>query len=187
MGKKITVDSATLMNKCFEVIEAYWLFRLDPSRIEVVIHPQSVIHAIIEMVDGSSHAVMYIPDMRIPILYALSYPDRWPFRRVKKLRLEEIGKLEFFPADRKRYQALNLAYSVLEEGGTAPAVMCVANEIAVEAFLEGRIKFTDILKVVYQTLLEHRNTEVFEIDDVLDAAEWAEVTAKSVIRRLRGS
>ncbi len=184
MGEKITIDSATMMNKCFEIIEAHWLFQLDPSRIGVVVHPQSVVHAIVDLMDGSSVAVMFLPDMRIPILYALSYPERYPFRMVRKLNLEELGTLEFLPVDSKKYPAINLAYSVLEEGGTAPAVMAVANDVAVAAFLQGKIKFTSIVKVVFQTLLEYKNTEVFDIQDVLDAAEWAEITAKSIIRAM---
>ncbi|MEW6719447.1 MAG: 1-deoxy-D-xylulose-5-phosphate reductoisomerase [Thermodesulfobacteriota bacterium] len=147
MGAKISVDSATLMNKGLEVIEATWLFGLPPGRIDVVIHPQSVIHSMVEFRDGSVLAQMGIPDMRIPIGYALGYPDRLPLElpRLRPHRMEGWG---FEAPDRKRFPALSLAYAAAETGGTAPAVLNGANEEAVRAFLSRRIGFTDIVRVV---------------------------------------
>jgi 1-deoxy-D-xylulose-5-phosphate reductoisomerase len=147
MGAKITVDSATLMNKGLEVIEARWLFGLPASRIDVLIHPQSVIHSMVEYCDGSVLAQMGIPDMRIPIGYALSYPSRLPLE-LPRLRPHRIREWSFEVPDRRRFPALSLAYAAAETGGTAPAVLNGANEEAVLAFLSGRIGFTDIVRVV---------------------------------------
>ena len=147
MGAKITVDSATLMNKGLEVIEARWLFGLPASRIDVLIHPQSVIHSMVEYCDGSVLAQMGIPDMRIPIGYALSYPSRLPLE-LPRLHPHRIREWSFEVPDRRRFPALSLAYAAAESGGTAPAVLNGANEEAVLAFLSGRIGFTDIVRVV---------------------------------------
>jgi len=151
MGAKISVDSATLMNKGLEVIEATWLFGLPPSRIEVVIHPQSVVHSMVEFRDGSVMAQMGIPDMRIPIGYAFSYPRRLPLE-LPRLRPHRIKGLTFERPDRKRFPALRLAYAAAETGGSAPAVLNGANEEAVRAFLSGRIAFTDIVRIVDRVL-----------------------------------
>ena len=150
MGPKISIDSATMMNKGLEVIEAHFLFGLPPSRIDVVIHPQSVIHSFVEFVDGSLVAQMSRNDMKFPILYAISHPDRLP-NPFGSLDLVEVGRLEFEEIDPRRYPALGLARAALESGGGMPAVVNGANEIAVEAFLEGKISFPDIVAVVAET------------------------------------
>ena len=147
MGAKITVDSATMMNKGLEVIEATWLFGLSPSRVDVLIHPQSVVHSMVEFCDGSVLAQMGVADMRIPIGYALSYPQRLPLE-LPRLRPHRMEKWEFEVPDRRRFPALSLAYAAAETGGTAPAVLNGANEEAVRAFLAGRIGFPDIVRVV---------------------------------------
>jgi 1-deoxy-D-xylulose-5-phosphate reductoisomerase len=150
MGPKISIDSATMMNKGLEVIEAHYLFGLPPSRIDVVIHPQSVIHSFVEFVDGSLVAQMSRNDMKFPILYAMSHPDRLP-NPFGSLDLVEVGRLEFQEVDPRRYPALDLARGALESGGGMPAVVNGANEVAVEAFLEGKISFPDIVAVVTET------------------------------------
>jgi 1-deoxy-D-xylulose-5-phosphate reductoisomerase len=147
MGTKITIDSATLMNKGLEVIEAHWLFGFTPDQIDIVIHPQSVIHSMIELVDGSVIAQMGLTDMRLPIQYALTYPERLPLD-LPRLNLAELQKLEFFAPDRERFPSIDLAYRALRLGGIAPAVLNAANEVAVAAFLEGKIRFTDITQVI---------------------------------------
>ena len=151
MGKKITVDSATLMNKGLEVIEAYWLFGVPADRIEVVVHPQSIVHSMVEYTDGSTIAQMSYPDMKLPIQYALFYPRRLP-AEYKSLDLGEVGNLSFDKVDKVKFPCLGLAYLALEMGGTAPAVLNAANEVAVQAFLEQRIAFTAIPTVIRQTL-----------------------------------
>jgi 1-deoxy-D-xylulose-5-phosphate reductoisomerase len=150
MGPKISIDSATMMNKGLEVIEAHFLFGLSPSRIDVVIHPQSVIHSFVEFVDGSLVAQISRNDMKFPILYALSHPDRLP-NPFGTLDLVEVGRLEFEEVDLRRYPALGLARAALESGGGMPAVVNGANEVAVEAFLEGKISFPGIVAVVAET------------------------------------
>jgi 1-deoxy-D-xylulose-5-phosphate reductoisomerase len=150
MGPKISIDSATMMNKGLEVIEAHFLFGLPPSRIDVVIHPQSVIHSFVEFVDGSLVAQISRNDMKFPILYAISHPDRLP-TPFGSLDLVEVGRLEFEEVDPRRYPALDLARAALESGGGMPAVVNAANEVAVEAFLEGKISFPDIVAVVAET------------------------------------
>jgi len=151
MGAKITIDSATLMNKGLEVIEARWLFGVPPEKIKVLIHPQSIVHSMVEFEDTSVMAQMGIPDMKVPIAYALSHPDRLPASQ-RRLDLVKEKKLEFFPPDTKRFPCLNLAYSALAKGGTMPAVLNAANEAAVEAFLEGRAGFLDIPRLVEQAM-----------------------------------
>jgi len=151
MGAKISVDSATLMNKGLEVIEATWLFGLPPSRIDVVIHPQSVVHSMVEFRDGSVMAQMGVPDMRIPIGYAFSHPGRLPLE-LYRLRPHRMKGLFFERPDRKRFPALRIAYAAAETGGSAPAVLSGANEEAVRAFLSGQIAFTDIVRVVDRVL-----------------------------------
>jgi 1-deoxy-D-xylulose-5-phosphate reductoisomerase len=154
MGTKITIDSATLMNKGLEVIEAFWLFGLPPEKIEVVIHPQSVIHSMVEFADGSVKAQMGLPDMRIPIQYALMFPDRppAPFRKVE---FAELGALTFRAPDTGRFPCLALAFRALAMGGTAPAVLNAANEVAVELFLEGKTPFTGIAGAIAAALDGH--------------------------------
>jgi 1-deoxy-D-xylulose-5-phosphate reductoisomerase len=154
MGPKISIDSATMMNKGLEVIEAHFLFGLPPNRIDVVIHPQSVIHSFVEFVDGSLVAQISRNDMKFPILYALSHPDRLP-NPFGSIDLVEVGRLEFEKVDPRRYPALGLARAALESGGGMPAVLNAANEVAVEAFLEGKISFPDIVAVVSETASAH--------------------------------
>ncbi len=153
MGAKITVDSATLMNKGLEVIEAHWLFGLPPERIRVLIHPQSVVHALVAFRDGSVKAQLAVPDMRIPIAYALSYPQRYPLP-VERLDLAALGRLEFEPPDEERFPCLRLALRALEAGGSMPTVLNAANEVAVSAFLGGAIRFVDIPRLI-ERALEH--------------------------------
>ena len=151
MGAKITIDSATLMNKGLEVIEAHWLFNAAPSQIDVVVHPQSIIHSMVEYVDGSVLAQLGNPDMRTPIAYALAYPNRIDCG-VARLNLLEIAKLEFEAPDTKRFPCLQLAYDALAVGGTAPAILNAVNEIAVAAFLKNKIHFLDIAKLITKAL-----------------------------------
>jgi 1-deoxy-D-xylulose-5-phosphate reductoisomerase len=161
MGRKISIDSATLMNKGLEVIEARWLFDMDPDRIRVVVHPQSIVHSLVEFIDGSVVAQLGIPDMRIPIAYALSYPERVELG-LPRLRLSDCGDLSFEKPDYERFPALRLAFDVMAEGGVKPAVFNAANEVAVDAFLNEEIGFTDITSLVARTL------ERFETGDDLD-------------------
>jgi 1-deoxy-D-xylulose-5-phosphate reductoisomerase len=179
MGKKITIDSATLMNKGLEVIEAHWLFGIPARRIEVLIHPQSIIHSMVEYVDGSVIAQMSLPDMKLPIQYALFYPQR-VFSNNTCLDLTEIGQLSFLKPDREKFPCLNLAYQALNMGGTAPAVLNGANEVAVRAFLSGEIGFTDIEKTVERTLRQHQVKPNPDLDDILSADRWAKQTAKEL-------
>ncbi|MGA6992750.1 MAG: 1-deoxy-D-xylulose-5-phosphate reductoisomerase [Candidatus Deferrimicrobiaceae bacterium] len=146
MGAKISIDSATMMNKGFEVIEATWLFDIPPGKIDVLIHPQSIVHSMVEYRDGSLIAQLGVPDMRIPVGYALSYPERLPLE-LPRLLPHRMDGWAFEPPDRKRFPALPLAYAAAASGGTAPAMLNAANEVAVDAFLKGRIRFTDIVRV----------------------------------------
>jgi 1-deoxy-D-xylulose-5-phosphate reductoisomerase len=179
MGQKITVDSATMMNKGLEVIEARWEFDMDPSAIEVVIHPQSVVHSMVRYQDGSIIAQLGIPDMRIPIAYALSFPNRlkgsWP-----ALDLTEHGELNFEPVEKRRFPALSLAYQALREGGTMPVVLNGANEIAVAAFLEGRIGFREIHRIIDKTMNKHARRVAKEIGEILEVDQWARQYASSL-------
>lgn len=171
MGGKITVDSATLMNKGLEVIEARWLFDIDYHHIDVVIHPQSIIHSMVEFVDGSVMAQMGVPDMRLPIQYALTYPHRikgqapgltWP-----------IADLSFEPPDFARFPCLKLAFEAGKIGGTMPAVLNAANEVAVKKFLSGRAGFLDIPKIVEEVMGKHLVTRNPSLEDILDSDQWA--------------
>ncbi|MGZ9163486.1 MAG: 1-deoxy-D-xylulose-5-phosphate reductoisomerase, partial [Candidatus Deferrimicrobiaceae bacterium] len=176
---------ATLMNKGLEVIEATWLFGLPPSRIDVVIHPQSVVHSMVEFRDGSVMAQMGIPDMRIPIGYAFSYPERLPLE-LPRLRPHRMQGLVFERPDRKRFPALRLAYAAAETGGSAPAVLNDANEEAVQAFLSGRIAFTDIVRIVDRVLSGWSGTFAARaLQDVLAADAQARREAQDRISRQR--
>jgi len=156
MGAKITIDSATLMNKGFEVMEARWLFDLEPDRIDVIVHPQSIIHSMVEFIDGSVKAQMGVPTMLVPIQYALTFPHRAALD-VPRMDLAALGQLTFEPADLDRFPCLRLAYEALREGGSAGCVLNAANEVAVQAFLEGKILFTRIPTIIEETLshMEH--------------------------------
>jgi 1-deoxy-D-xylulose-5-phosphate reductoisomerase len=167
MGAKISVDSATLMNKGLELIEAHYLFGLPSTRIDIVIHPQSVVHSLVEFVDGSMLAQLGAPDMRIPIAYALAWPERLE-TPAEKLDLEAIGRLDFEAPDPERFPALRVAREALEAGGAAPTVLNAANEVAVASFLAGEIRFDDITAVVEQVLGEAAAATPASIGDVLD-------------------
>ncbi len=176
MGPKISIDSATLMNKGLEVIEAYWLFGASPDQIEVVIHPQSVIHSMVEYVDGSVLAQLGNPDMRTPIAYALSYPERIS-SGVGPLDLFKIARLDFEAPDTTRFPCLALAFDALHRGGTAPAVLNAANEVAVAAFLQGKLRFNDIPRMVEATLERVSLVEATVLSDVIEADESARMIA----------
>jgi 1-deoxy-D-xylulose-5-phosphate reductoisomerase len=180
MGKKITIDSASLMNKGLEVIEAHWLFNIPVDKIVVQIHPQSVVHSMVEYVDGSIVAQMGIADMRIPIAYALSFPRRLNLN-LPPLDLPLTGGLTFFEPDTERFPCLPLAYQSIEVGETMPAILNAANEIAVNAFLEGSIKFTQVPLLLQQVMGEHQVKEVHTIEDVLRADHWARERARALI------
>jgi 1-deoxy-D-xylulose-5-phosphate reductoisomerase len=183
MGAKISADSATLMNKGLELIEAHYLFGLPSERIEIVIHPQSVIHSLVEFVDGSMLAQLGAPDMRIPIAYALAWPDRLetPARR---LDLAALARLDFEAPDTSRFPALRLAREALEEGGAAPIVLNAANEVAVAGFLEGAIRFTDIPEAVERALGESRFSQPRSIADVLEIDRTTRVRVESSMKAL---
>lgn len=172
MGPKITIDSSTLMNKGLEVIEAHWLFNAKPEQIEVVVHPQSVIHSMVEYIDGSVLAQLGNPDMRTPIAYALGYPDRLE-SGVSTLDLFKIGRFDFEAPDIVRFPCLRLAFDALRQGGTAPAVLNAANEIAVSAFLENRIGFMDIPRLIESVLNKAAIKPADDLDAVLSADEMA--------------
>jgi 1-deoxy-D-xylulose-5-phosphate reductoisomerase len=172
MGPKITIDSATMMNKALEIIEARWLFDVPVEKIEVLIHPESIVHSLVEFVDGSVIAQLGEPDMCLPIQYALTYPRRVA-GLAKRLRLEEIGALHFEEPDLQTFRALPLAYEVARSGGTAAAVFNAANEAAVEEFLAGRIKFLQILELVEHCLNRHDVRPATCLEDLLEADAWA--------------
>lgn len=183
MGPKISVDSATLMNKGLEVIEAHWFFQVPPERIEVLIHPQGVVHSLVEYCDSSIIAQLSIPDMRIPIAYALSYPKRLAMD-LPVLNLHELNHLTFDPPDMEKFPCLKLAYEALETGGTMPAVLNAANEVAVEAFLQGRIGFDQIPHVVASTMQGHKATPLREVETVLEADRWGKAKALDFIQKV---
>lgn len=179
MGKKVTVDSATLMNKGLEIIEAHWLFGVDQERIEVVIHPQSLIHSCVEFVDGSLVAQIGPRDMRLPIQYALTYPQRMP-GQVAPLDLRTVGALSFDAPDPVRFPCLVYARDALRRGGTAPAALNAANEVAVQLFLDGRIGFSEIPRLVRTVLDRHRSRPAVSVEAVLAADREARAMAEAV-------
>ncbi len=181
MGKKITIDSATLMNKGLEVIEAYWLFNAPLEKIGVILHPQSIIHSMVKFIDGSVISQMSVPDMKGPISYALSYPERFA-HVLPSLDLAEVGELTFDEPDLEKYPALALTFQALNEGGTMPCVLNAANEIAVEAFLGERIPFMDIPRIVSDTMSAHEVTKGETIEEVLAASEWAKGKAGEFVK-----
>ncbi|MCH7768338.1 MAG: 1-deoxy-D-xylulose-5-phosphate reductoisomerase [Nitrospinae bacterium] len=172
MGPKVTIDSATLMNKGLEVIEAHWLFGLPPERIEVVIHRQSIVHSLVEFTDGSMLAQLGPTDMRLPIAYALSYPRRMALNQ-PSLSLVEVGQLSFEQPDEEAFPCLKYAYEALERGGTLPAVLNAANEVAVQAFLEDAIGFLDIPRLIRAAMDGHQPKPVTSLDVVMEADRWA--------------
>ena len=186
MGRKITIDSATLMNKGLEVIEARWLFDVPAELIDVMVHPQSIVHSMVELNDGSVMAQLGVTDMRLPIQYACSYPDRWD-APLPPLDLTRAGQLEFLPPDRENFPCLGLAYRALRMGGTMPAVLNAANELAVAAFLEGRLGFTGIPRVIARTMDAHRVEPVTGLQVVRQVDAWARNHADAVARELEFS
>ena len=181
MGKKVTIDSATLMNKGLEVIEAHWLFDTPWENIKVLIHPQSIVHSMVEFTDGSTKAQLGYPDMRLPIQYALSYPERLPNPRLPRLDWDTINNLTFEPPDWDTFPCLRLAVDAGMKGGTCPAVLCAADEVAVELFLSGRIKFTDIAKLVEQVLEKHQPIAHPSVEEIMTADAWARDKARQLV------
>lgn len=181
MGKKITIDSATLMNKGLEVIEASRLFEVTADEIAVAVHPQSIVHSMVEYVDGSILAQMGLTDMRIAIQYALTYPDRWT-TPLPSLDIFNLPRLEFLAPDQDKFPCLSLAYQALRSGGTAPAVLNAANEIAVEAFLNNEIGFAEIPQIIESVLNAHSPTEACDLDTILRADAWARDEARLISR-----
>jgi len=182
MGKKITIDSATLMNKGFESIEIMNLFNLPEQKVQIVIHPQSIVHSAVEFNDGAILAQLGEPDMRVPIQYAITYPKRMP-GPVKKLNLFDVAKLEFFEPDFNRFPCLELALAAERQGGIFPAVLSAADEVAVDAFLKEKIKFTDIPKLIYTVLkLAPRTEGDATLNQALDADRWARQVAVSCLQ-----
>jgi len=181
MGRKITIDSATLMNKGLEVIEAHWLFGIRADQIDVVIHPQSVVHSMVELVDGSIIAQLGVTDMRLPIQYAFSYPERWR-APLPSLDLARAGRLEFETPDTDAFPCLRLAYRALEAERSLPVVLNAANEVAVSRFLEGRLSFTGIPRVIEQTLEAHRPSDVTTLAEVRAVDRHAREHALEIAR-----
>ena len=173
MGRKVTIDSATLMNKGLEVIEAHWLFSFPFDSIEILIHPQSIVHSMVEFIDGSLKAQLSWPDMRMPIQYSLSYPRRWSNSELPRLDWNKIKSLNFEPVDYDRFPCLKLAVDAGKLGGTYPAVLCAADEVAVELFLNHRINFADIAKIVQKTLEQHQTISQPSLEEILAADNWA--------------
>jgi 1-deoxy-D-xylulose-5-phosphate reductoisomerase len=167
MGNKVTIDSASMMNKGLEVIEAHWLFGFNKEKIEVVIHPQSIIHSMVEFIDGSIKAQMSLPDMKLPIQYALSYPERLKSHYVVT-KMSKIKNLSFFEPDLENFECLKLAYDVMEQGGTNPCVLNASNEVAVAKFLEGKINFLQIPVVIKESLNKIENHKSTDIETIFD-------------------
>ncbi|HEY40569.1 MAG TPA: 1-deoxy-D-xylulose-5-phosphate reductoisomerase [Dehalococcoidia bacterium] len=173
MGPKVTIDSATLMNKGLEIIEAHWLFDSPFEYIRVIIHPQSIIHSMVEFADGSVKAQLGWPDMRLPIQYALTYPERLPNPELPRIDWDNVPSLTFEQPDLNRFPCLRLAMEAGKTGGTSPSVLCAVDEAAVDLFLTGTIRFTDIARLVEQVLTEHRTITDPSIEDILAADAWA--------------
>lgn len=185
MGRKITIDSATMMNKGLEVIEAHWLFDLPPEKIAVHVHPESIVHSMVEYVDGAVIAQLGIPDMKTPIALALSWPERLPLD-LPPLDLCQLGSLHFCEPDNERFPCLSLAYQAMRSGGTAPAVLNAANEVAVEAFLDHRLGFTSISRVIAAVLDRHVPAPADSLAAVLAADGDARIAARNLIKSASG-
>jgi 1-deoxy-D-xylulose-5-phosphate reductoisomerase len=173
MGKKVTIDSATLMNKGLEMIEAHWLFDMPYEKIDILIHPQSIVHSMVELVDGTFKAQLSYPDMRFPIQYALTYPDRAPNSTLPKLDWSQVSGLLFEQPNYDSFPCLKLAIEAGKKGGTYPSVLCAADEVAVEHFLKKKLRFTEIARLVEQVLGQHQNIEHPGMEDILAADGWA--------------
>ncbi|MEC9308550.1 MAG: 1-deoxy-D-xylulose-5-phosphate reductoisomerase [Chloroflexota bacterium] len=181
MGKKITIDSSTMMNKAFEVIESKWLFDIDWDNIEVMIHPQSTVHSMVEFIDGSVKAQLGPPNMSLPIQYALFYPDRIANVNIPRLPTNTSYSLEFEPLDVDRYPCYKIALAWARLGGTYPTVISAADEVAVEAFLNKRIKYTRIPEIINTVISQHSNIDNPTLDDILDSETWATTTARTLV------
>jgi 1-deoxy-D-xylulose-5-phosphate reductoisomerase len=184
MGKKISVDSATLINKGLEIIEATHLFGIEADRIEVIIHPESIVHSLVEFIDGTILAQLGITDMQIPIAFALSYPYRYE-SRLPSLSLSEIRKLSFFEPDLEKFPSLRIAREVAKVKGSLPCVLNASNEICVEEFLEGRINFKEIVKVIEEVLAQHKVIKNPDLEDILKCDLWAKEKTREVIKRIK--
>jgi 1-deoxy-D-xylulose-5-phosphate reductoisomerase len=180
MGKKVTIDSATLMNKGLEIMEARWLFGVELEQIEVIVHPQSIIHSMVEFVDGSLKAQLSYPDMRLPIQYALTYPERVENQDLPKLDWTKIKELTFDQPDFKKFPCLEMAIQAAKTGGTAPTALCAADEVAVDLFLQELIKFNDISRLVAGVLREHQSISHPTLDDIMKTERWAEEKARKL-------
>ena len=180
MGDKITIDSATMMNKGLEVIEAHWLFGLESNQIDIVVHPQSIIHSMVEFVDRSVKAQLGVPDMKIPIQYALTHPDHYP-ADWESLDLPAIGELTFEKPNLEKFPCIQLAYNALRSGGTTTAVLNVANDNAVYNFLDGKIKFTDIHKIIEKACEDHEWIESPNLEDLLNLELWTTEFVKNAV------
>lgn len=185
MGKKVTVDSATLMNKGMEVVEAHWLFRMPFEQIDVVVHPEGIVHSMVEFVDGSTKAHLSPPDMRLFIQYALFYPERLPNHQLPMLDWSKLQSLSFKPPDFDKFPCFKLAIEAGKRGGTYPAVLCAADEVAVELFLSHSIGFMDIFKVVEETLEQHQDISHPSLEEILAADAWARETAINIATQER--
>jgi 1-deoxy-D-xylulose-5-phosphate reductoisomerase len=183
MGNKITVDSATLMNKGLEVIEAHWLFDIPAEKIEVLVHPQSIVHSMVEFFDGSIIAQLSLPDMKLPIQYALFYPQR-QLSNNKPLDLTQIKNLTFLKPDRKKFSCLNLCYHALKKGGTFTCVLNASNEVAVSYFLQKKLEFADIPEVVKKVLNKHKGVDRPCLEDILEVDLWARKESEKIILKL---
>lgn len=181
MGRKISIDSATMMNKGLEVIEAHHLFNISVKHVQVVVHPQSIIHSMVEFCDGSILAQLGIPDMRIPISYALAYPKRLS-NELPSLDLFDVQRLDFYPPDFKRFPCLRLAMDAAHEGGTMPAVLNAANEVAVQAFLDGVIAFLDIPVIIDITMHHHTPITITDANVAIQADQWARRYAATIVK-----
>ncbi len=180
MGSKVTIDSATLMNKGLEIIEAHWLFDMPYENIDVVVHPQSIVHSMVEYTDGSLKAQLSHPDMRLPIQYALSYPEHLPNSDIRKIDWADVNSLTFEQPDYDTFPCLKLAVEAGRKGGSNPAVLCAADEVAVELFLNGRIGFTDIPAIIEKTLAAHKAITHPGIEEILEADSWARYKARQL-------
>lgn len=183
MGKKVTIDSATLFNKGLEAIEAHWLFKIPYRKIEILIHRQSIVHSMVEFSDGSVKAQMSTPDMRLPIQYALFYPDRVANNDLTPLNFSGPMNLSFEPVKLNDFPCLKIAFEAARKGDTYPAVICAADEVAVHLFIRRQIKFTDIATIIEKTMNMHKPVSNPRIEDILNSDEWARKTARNIARK----
>ena len=173
MGKKITIDSATMMNKGFEMIEAFWLFGINPKNIEIVVHPQSIIHSMVEFVDGSIKAQLSNPDMRMPIQYAFSYPDRYELNDLE-FDIKKFSKLDIEPLNMNKFKCVKLSFDAINKGGSYPVILNVSNDIAVNLFLNEKILFTQIPKIIEECMRHHSYVKSPKLSDILSLTKWTE-------------